>query len=378
MKIIPFLMANGKYKLYERTTSNFISSNHYDKVIIGRETTYTVIKANKYGILNPQGELIIDCQYDKASGFDKNGLALVKINERYGFINMNNELIIQPVYEYLSDFYEGLASVKINGNRKFINTSGNFISQKEYEETSIFCDGRCQVKDNGKWGLIDKDENILIPFMYDSIMEENKICRVELNGEYFLIDLYNNQISEKYDYMDYQKDGSYKVSRNGLSGHIETNGSVLIPLIYENCTDFHGGYTGVYFDRNWFFIDRENNVVIEPNKYNLCEILNGIEDGIAVVSNDDGWGLLNLKIDKMHTDFIYDQSMGIKGGLCSFKKNSKWGFVDKDGIERIDYKYSDIGYFEDGIAHIYSKGQMFEPKRIEFYIDDQGKEFREI
>ena len=125
------------------------------------------------------------------------------------------------------------------------------------------------------------------------------------------------------------------------------------------------------------FINRQNNIVIEQNKYDLREILNGIEDGLTVVSNDNGWGLLNLKLDTMVTNFIYDQSWGIKGGLCSFKKNSKWGYVDKDGIERIDFKYSDPGYFEDGIAEVYSEGNMHEPGGIKFYIDYQGTEFRE-
>ena len=377
MNILPFLMTNGRYKLYDRFKANFISSKLYDKILIGRETTFPVINDNKYGILNKEGELIIDCQYDGASGFDKNGLALVKIDQRYGFINMNNELIILPIHEYASGFFDGLASVKVNGSKKFINPSGQFISQKEYEETSVFCYGACHVKINGKWGLIDKDENIIIPFIYDSISEENKICRVELNGEYFLVDRDNNQISEKYNYMDYQSDGTYQVSRKGFFWHIEKNGNVLIPLIYENCTDFHGEYSGVYLDEKWFFIDRRNNIVIDRNKYNLHEILNGIEDGIAVVSNDDGWGLLDLRLNKMVTNFIYDQSWGIKGGLSSFLKNSKWGYVDKDGIERIDFKYSEPGYFEDGIAKVYSEGNVFETGDMKFYIDEQGTEFRE-
>ena len=147
--------------------------------------------------------------------------------------------------------------------------------------------------------------------------------------------------------------------------------------MYNNCTDFHEGFTGVNLDGKWFFIDKKNDVVIERNKYNLDEILNGIEDGLAVVSNDDGWGLLNLKLDKMVTDFIYDQSRGIQGGLCSFKKDSKLGYIDKNGIERIDFKYSDSGYFEDGIAHVSIIGQMFKPNSVEFYIDNQGREFRE-
>jgi hypothetical protein len=370
-------MLNGQYQLFDRLKSDFISSNFYEKVIVGRETTHTVINNNKYGILNNTGDLIINCTYDLAQGFDKNGLALVKIDQRFGFINMENKLVIPPVHEYVSDFYDGLASVRADGKQKFIDTSGNFISQKEYEETSIFWDGRCSIKINGKWGLIDKNENILIPPVYDSLNEENKVCRVEQNGKYFLIDLDNNRISDYYDYMDHLSDGTYQVSRNGLFGHIKADGNVLIPLIYENCTDFHDDYSGVRLDGKWFFIDRQNNIVIDRNKYNLHEISNGIEDGIAVVSNDDGWGLLNLNFDKMVTNFIYDQSWGIHGGLSSFLKNSKWGYVDKAGIERIDFKYSDLGYFEDSIAEVCIEGNMFEPGGIKFYIDDQGTEFRE-
>ena len=370
-------MLNGQYRLYDRLKSDFISSNIYDKILKSRETTYAVMNNKKYGILNNEGDLIIDCAYDLAGGFDKNGLALIKIDQRYGFINMENKLVIPAIHEYVSGFYDSLSSVKVNGKNKFMDTSGNFISQKEYEETSIFWGGRCSVKINGKWGLIDKNENILIPPVYDSLNEENKVCRVEQNGKYFLIDLNNNRISDYYDYMDYLSDGTYQVSRKGFFGHIEENGNVLIPLEYENCTDFHGDYTGVYLDGKWFFIDRRNNIVIDRNKYNLHEILNGIEDGIAVVSNDDGCGLLDLNLDKMVTNFIYDQSWGIKGGLSSFLKNSKWGYVDKDGIERIDFKYSDPGYFEDGIAEVYSEGNMHEPGGIKFYIDYQGTEFRE-
>jgi hypothetical protein len=372
-------MQNGQYQLYDRFKSDLISTNFYDEIIVDIDKTYTVKNNFKYGILNNKGNLIIDCTYDQARGFDKNGLALVKINERYGFINMENKLVIPPIHEYVSSFYDGLATVKADGKQKFINTSGKFISQKEYEETSIFWDERCSVKINGKWGLIDKDENILIPPLYDSIIENNKVCRVEQNGKYFLVDLDNNPISEYYDYMDHLSDGSgtYQVSQEGSFGHIKDNGEVLIPLIYENCTNFRGDYTGVYLDGKWFFIDRENTIVTEPNKYILREILSGIEDGIAVVSNDDGWGLINLKSDKMVTDFIYDQSWGIGGGLCSFLKNSKWGYIDKDGIERVDFKYSDPGYFEDGIALVANKGNIFEPNSVKFYIDDNGTEYRE-
>lgn len=370
-------MPNGQYKLYDRLKCDFISSKFYDEIIWDPEATYTVKNNNKYGILNDAGILIIDCTYDLARGFDKNGLALVIIDQRYGFINMENKLVIPAIHEYASDFYDGISYVRVNGKYKFMDTSGNFISQKEYEETSIFLDGRCSVKFNGKWGLIDKDENILIPPVYDSLHQENKVCRVEQNGKYFLIDLDNNPISEYYDYLDYSSDGTHQVSRGGFLGHIKENGEVLIPLVYENCLHFHGDYTGVYLDGKWFFIDRNNTIVIEPNKYNLSEALNSIEDGIAVAANDYGWGLINLKIDKKITDFKYDDAMGMSGGLCSFLKNNKWGYIDKEGIERIDFKYSHTGYFKNGIAIVAEKGRMFKPNSIQFYINDQGTEFRE-
>ena len=376
MKILPFLKLNGQYQLYDRFKCEFLSLNSYDKIITDFYTSYAVVKNKKYGILDENADLIIDCSYDLARGFDENGLALVRINQRYGFINKKNEFVIPPIHEYISDFYEGLASVKVGDKIKFMDTTGSFISRKEYEETGIFWGGTCAVKINGKWGLIDKHENILISPEYDSLFEENNICRVEKEGKYFLVDINNTQVSEKYDYIDYLSDGMHQVSRDGLAGHINQHGEIVIPLVYENCTDFHGEFCGAYLDGKWFFINKDNTKVFKPHEYNLPEILNSIEDGITVASNGEGWGIIDIKSGKKVTDFIYDQSWGISGGLCSFLKNGKWGYVDNTGNERIDFKYYDTNSFQDGISHVSHKNSLT-GSIAKFYIDDHGVEFRE-
>ncbi len=370
-------MINGQYKLYDQSTGEFKCKNYYDKIFVDRNRTFTVIKNNKYGILNHEGNLIVNCEYDLARGFDENGLALVQVDKRAGFINMENQFVIPLIFDQASEFKEGLSSVNIGGKVRFIDVFGNFNSEKIYEQTSSFFNGRCAVKINGKWGLIDGDENILIPPEYDSIIEENEICRVDQNGKFFLIDLTNNVISDFYDFIDYCSEGIYQVRQKSLWGHIRESGEVLIPLAYEGCTDFQGDFAGACLNGKWFFIDRYNSRIIHSEKYGFSELRNVIEDGIAVAAKDSGWGIIDLRQDRLVTDFIYEDSWGIKGGLCSFLKNSKWGYVDNFGVERIEFRYSDAGSFEDGNALV--KKELFKNESMEicFYIDEWGFEYRE-
>jgi hypothetical protein len=41
---------------------------------------------NKYGFIDKHGKQVIPCKFDEASDFSE-GLAVIKIGDRYGFIN---------------------------------------------------------------------------------------------------------------------------------------------------------------------------------------------------------------------------------------------------------------------------------------------------
>ena len=120
--------------------------------------------------INTKGEELISlAEYDVAGIFSE-GLAWVGISDtgsqKYGFINPKGEVVIPIRYDDVGDFTEGLAWVGIGdpGKRKygFINPKGEVVIPFKYspvEGVSQFKDGLAFVIFNGQWGFIDKSGN---------------------------------------------------------------------------------------------------------------------------------------------------------------------------------------------------------------------------
>lgn len=83
-----------------------------DAKAFGKEGLTAVCIGGKWGFVNTEGELVIDCQYEDAKVF-ANGAAPVKQNGKWGYIDEKNNMIINPVFVDAHVFNEdGTAFVK--------------------------------------------------------------------------------------------------------------------------------------------------------------------------------------------------------------------------------------------------------------------------
>ena len=79
-------------------------------------------------------------------------------------------------------------------NWYYTDKNFNRLSEKIYEEAYPFRYDYAVVKIDGKYGFIDKQENLIIPAMYDSaFVQPRGGFEVKLNNEKFLIDLNNKR-----------------------------------------------------------------------------------------------------------------------------------------------------------------------------------------
>ena len=69
---------------------------------------YPVIKNNKYGYIDSNGNLKIEPQFDSAQGF-YDGLAVVYEDGLAGYINKNGQYVIKPQFTYAGRFFNGIA-----------------------------------------------------------------------------------------------------------------------------------------------------------------------------------------------------------------------------------------------------------------------------
>lgn len=156
--------------------------------------------------------------------------------EKCGLINDKGEFIIPPIYDNIK--YNGGANIAVNIG---------FEEHESYEES-------------GKWGVIDLNNNILIPLKYSEIyLWENGLYAVEFLKKWGVIDI-SEKIIIPFDMIGFRVRsiwmGSSSPSRE--IGSITIEGEIMIPFIYDEmlcCGDAQlipvkHGNQAYYIDRN--------------------------------------------------------------------------------------------------------------------------------
>lgn len=87
------------------------------------------------------------------------GLAAVKVDEKFGYVDSKGEFKIQPAYEKAEGFFEGKALVAGGEERYFIDKDGNKVcAAPEGRYIRGFKDGLAVFKDDGAFHFIDAQE----------------------------------------------------------------------------------------------------------------------------------------------------------------------------------------------------------------------------
>ena len=86
----------------------------------------TIKQQNKWGFADENGNIVVECQYDFVTEFNKNGFAGIKKNGKWGVINSDGKVVIEPVYN-------------IDSNKP--NFVGKYYElNKEYGSSYFVCD----------------------------------------------------------------------------------------------------------------------------------------------------------------------------------------------------------------------------------------------
>ena len=165
--------------------------------------------------------ILIPPQFDSAGNFSE-GLAAVKINDKWGYIDKKGNFVIQPQFDSVYNFSQGLAAVEINEKRGYIDKTGKIIVPLHFDDVDGFSEGLARVKINGKYGYIDKTGKMIITpqFDYASGFSEG-LAAVKINDKYGYIDKTGNFIiTPQFDDASGFYEGLAAVKINGKYGYI--------------------------------------------------------------------------------------------------------------------------------------------------------------
>jgi serine/threonine protein kinase len=194
-KIEPPVANNQQSSNTPLQSKEIVTPPRFDFIGEYQEGVAAVRLNNKWGFINENGKLVIDLLYDHATVF-KYGAAPVKSKGKFGYINKHGSLFLDFQYETASLFDNlGVAIVSKTGTGfGYISSSGYVRGELKYDEAHPFFWGRALVKKNGKFGYVDRDGNEVIPLIYEYAdwfeYTDKKVTRaqVQLDGAKFYID----------------------------------------------------------------------------------------------------------------------------------------------------------------------------------------------
>ena len=250
-----------------------------------------VIKNNKFGWIDKKGRLAILLDFDDAYPF-VNGLAKVRIGERWGMINKKEEFVVAPNYNFIYGFQftEGLLPVRLGDNDGYIDSLGNmkFTVPGATGELGSFSEGVASASilaDKGIIGtFIDNTGQFVIGSYQQTWSFKNGLAPVKLNERVGFIDhkgefVIKPQFDLAFDFHDDLALVQVGGRQAGKWGFIQTNGKYAIIPKYDSALGFYDGAAPVKYHGRWGMIDTAGNFIVSSN----YDDIDYFHDGLAVV-----------------------------------------------------------------------------------------------
>ncbi len=205
----------------------------------------------------------------------------------------------------------------------FKRKNGTMITPFCYDYALNFNEGLAKVSLKGKCGFIDKNGLEVIPLIFDNAASFYEgLSRIYISGE--------------------------------GEGYIDKNGKVIIPCKYDFATNFNEGLAAVGKNGEWLFIDKNDDIVISCGR----ESTSGFKDGCAMLESMEVSSITYIDkqiniINKSHydsgSDFSEDLAM-VGRKISPFK--FKYGYIDKNGNEKIPLIFDNATSFNNGVAFV--------------------------
>lgn len=210
------------------------------------------------------------------------------------------------------------------GEHYMLNANLQNVTPTPYQSlyTKYFGDSKIIVaKQKGKYGIIDKNNTILIPIIYDDILHtyEDRLI-VSMNEKVKIINLKNEVILDT-DFQDISKldyNNNHLVQKRFKKGVMDRQGNILIPVKYSEIR-IRNSFNA------YFVIEDKKNGYYKIGLYDKHTKLRipTVYDHLTVVSH---------KHSKNHS----------KTNRFIAKKDGKYGVIDLDNNSIIDHKYKSI------------------------------------
>lgn len=419
-KVIGVILALAVIVMIVVSIVNIVKTSK-DKVEVKKYSYYTAYQNGKFGVINDEGETVIEPIYNDIVSIPNNSKAIFictyDVNDTDGTyktkaINEKNEEIltgydkIEAIDNYDSKqniwYEDNILRVSKNGKYGLIDFEGKEVLACDYDEITALkgVKSNIVVKKAGNVGLVNEKGQTIVPVQYKDIIAlkegyKNEYIIINENNQYGVISTSGAVLIEpKYEEAKYLKSSNmFAVKEAGVWKLVNTeNGNIIIDGGYDDIIEARPDNIVVVKEGKYGVINANKEEKITPQYEELKYAFS-----IYYIAKKDGkYGIINLEneeikpfeyinmsyveeagfiqADKSETEtVIFDSNLGQKTSGIISEINSDKGYIKV--YENNEYKYYNFKFEEKKLADLLTANTLFLSKKDGKYgyIDKTGK-----
>ena len=260
----------------------------YNKIQESTEQTLLAEYNNRRGYFDLEGNCIAKTKYASIGKFH-DGLAYAKEEKgRYGYLNKKEEWVIAPTYYHCGNFNQGIAWVQEKGRYKIINTQNQTLYEAKNMKLYDGTDSLFIAYQKGEYGVVNYEGKKILKLKYSNIAIDSLTKRItaKKDNKLFLYNFQGEQLLEEgFHHIGEFKNGLAIVKQMYSYGCINTQGKVVIPVIYTKLAPFNEDSLSVVKIKNKYgIINNKGETILEA----IYENIRLYSNTTAIVTSEDG------------------------------------------------------------------------------------------
>ena len=300
----------GDSIFYISKSDKYKFSVNCSQISLIRDDVALVLKENRFGYADNDGEQIIPDVYKYATVFNNNMAWVVRNGDVPGIINRKGELKfslreVDWVEIYIEEMARYYTTEKRQKRYGFANMQGEKVIQPIYYDATPFSEGLAAVKGlDNKWGYIDKSGTVIIPANFDGAkVFSGEIAPAAVGDKWGLINKMGVFTVEP-SFDDINSDGELFIALcNDKWGWIDVNGNWVIEPQFDKTLPFNAADVApVMIKGKWAYVNKSGKIVI---KRQFDEAYPFVDD-LALVKIGDYYGFINNRgVYKINPQYTY-------------------------------------------------------------------------
>ena len=252
---------NNISDMYDNIIEVSFDNIEYSYLIVCNDNDFSIINLKNDEIINIDSDItnIIDI-YDYNGNIISDKYIIIENNGKYGLVNYNGEVLIETRYDYLKIVNSNTFIAKRNNKYGVINLTEEELIKFNYQDIINYSDYFLAKKDN-KYGVIDKSETLIHNFEMDYVeVLDNSVIVIKNNRLGLFKDrelVIDYQVPTKNNQISYYKHNDELL----ISSYIDNNVKTYIIRDYKLYKIIHTDIKEIYITDYIVDLDAHDSIL---------------------------------------------------------------------------------------------------------------------